>query len=186
MEIMAIDVSILNLIIGTVYVLFRMWLAEIKLKDELEFRKRYLSRYLSYYAGLVVVFNFENVIFNFITIAASPVVLVSIIGWDSLFFVKFNKRTYWEKNKGWLLVERATMHIPMIIIAIYLLVVHGLPSLTWIEAIRIVVYAFAILYLWFFVVDKRWYERYIWPTGLNIFIFADICIIGTAILCVVL
>ncbi len=174
------DAVIFNFLLGSLYLILRLWLVEFKLKEELEFRRHYLSRMLAYFTGLVILFDYKNMLMNFIIISALPVVIVSIMGWDSLFFVKFKKRTYWKKNKGWLIVERLTMHFPMATVGI-LLYNWGLPTLSIIEALQMIVYTIPVLYLWFMVVDKRWSERYIWPTGLNIFIFATLSIIGTSI-----
>ena len=174
------EIPVFNFLLGTLYVLFRLWLVEYKLKEELEFRRHYLSRMLAYFTGLVILFDYKNMLMNFIIIIALPVVIVSIIGWDCLFFVKFSKRTYWKKNHGWLLVERITMHFPMTAIGI-LLYIWGLPTLSVLEVLQFAIYTIPVLYLWFMVVDKRWSERYIWPTGLNIFIFATLSIIGTSL-----
>lgn len=174
------DSTLFNFLLGSVYLIFRLWLVEFKLKEELEFRRHYLSRMLAYFTGLVILFDYKNMLMNFIIISALPVVIVSILGWDSLFFVKFNKRTYWKKNKGWLIIERITMHFPMAAIGI-LLYIWGLPTLSIIEVLQLAIYTIPVLYMWFWVVDKRWSERYIWPTGLNIFIFATLSILGTSI-----
>ena len=46
--------------------------------------------------------------------------VISFLGWDTLFFIKFKRRTYWKKNHGWLLIERATLHLPLIISTIWM------------------------------------------------------------------
>jgi hypothetical protein len=167
-------------LLGVAFLLFRMWLCEYKLKDELEFRRHYLSRILSYYTALVIAFNFENLILNYIITSTVAVTVVSLIGWDAPFFKKFSSRTYWKKNHGWLIVERLTMHIPMLIVAIYLYMV-GMPQIEWIDGIRLYMFTFPGFYLWYIRVDKRWSEKYIWPTGRDIMVFATVSLIGNAI-----
>lgn len=171
----------LFIVLGAFGIIFRIWLVQFKLKDELEFRKDYVSRYMSVYFFIAMALQFQNELFNLIVATALPLMLVSFIGWDTLFFYKFKKRTYWEKNHGWLIVERLTMHPPMLIVALYWWIA-GLENVLLIQGsyatiIAAVILVFAPMLLF----DKRMTEKYIAPTGMNIFVSAILCLVGMVI-----
>ena len=106
--------SIALLIIGISFLIFRIWLTEFQLKDELQFRRHYLSRFLNYYYCLALISSFSWDIFNFILISETIALIIAIIGWDIPFFVKFKEKKFFRKNRAWVLIERATLHPPMI------------------------------------------------------------------------
>jgi len=168
-------------ILGASGFVFRLWLTHFKLKDELQFRKDYVSRYIALYFFLAMTLGFKNEVFNLIICAALPVMLVSFIGWDSLFFVKFKKRTYWEKNHAWLIVERITMHPPVIAVSLYWWIIDlkGIIGLT--NGIITIIAACILVMGPYMIWDKRWTEKYIAPTGMNIFIFMIISVVGLSI-----
>ncbi len=159
---------------GVAFLIFRFWLVEIKLPDELQFRKRYFSRILTYYGALTLIFELKNDLFNFIMLVAVPVLIVSIIGYDALFFIKFKRRTYWEKNHGWLIVERLTMHPPLLILGIWLYATGTVPQIDWIGAIGLMFGLLVVGCLPFFFVDERWTKKYLPKTAKDI-------IVGTSV-----
>jgi hypothetical protein len=100
------------------FFLFRLWLCEIKLKDELGFRKNYLSRSISYFVIICWVFDLQSMIFNVMWMGVIPVLCVAAIMWDVRFYKEaFGKNTppEWEEKKTWLVLERLTLHPPIII-----------------------------------------------------------------------
>lgn len=147
--------------LGVAFLIFRIWITEFKLRDELQFRRHYLSRFLNYYYCLALLSGFTWNLFNFILIAEWLPMIIAFIGWDIPFFIKYKKRTYWEKNRLWLFIERATLHPPMIgtIILMYL---HGLHSFVDISKLIILtIIGFLIVFLPWFLLDHRWTKKYI-------------------------
>ncbi|MFW9907521.1 MAG: hypothetical protein ACFFEF_03020 [Candidatus Thorarchaeota archaeon] len=150
--------------LGIAFLLFRIWIDEIKLVDELEFRRRYFSRFFSYYTALALSFGLLFCPFNVMVMIAFPILLVTSI-WDINFYRRFNSQTYWKKNRCWLLLERVTMHPPVVLVAIYMIVND---ARNFIEPPNLIIMAVssAILFLPFFLVDARWTKRYKWPEAL--------------------
>lgn len=168
-------------IIGSAFFIFRIWLVQFKLAEELQFRKDYVSRMMSLYYCIAMILQFKNPVFNIIVAASTPVLIASFFGWDLLFFIKFKNRDYWEKNHTWLLVERLTLHPPIMLTGIYWYIT-GLSSHIIITNWWATISASAILVLGPFVLwDKRISEKYIYPTGLHIFLSALASLIFTVL-----
>ena len=150
--------------LGIVFLLFRVWIVEVKLVDELEFRRRYFSRFFSYYTALALAFGLLFWPFNVMVMVGFPILIVTSI-WDVNFFRRFNSQTYWEKNRRWLLVERITLHPPLVVLAIYMIIAG---ARNFIEPPNLVLMALSIvvLYLPFFLLDVRVTKRYRWPQAL--------------------
>ncbi len=149
------------LIIGVSFLIFRIWLTEFKLRAELEFRRHYLSRFLNYYYCIALISSFTWDIFNFILISETIALIIAFIGWDIPFFIKFNKQDHWQKNKTWLIIERATLHPPMIGTVIWMLF-SGLRSFVDSSNLILIVIITLILGLLpYFLFDQRWTKKYI-------------------------
>lgn len=168
-------------IIGAIGLIFRVWLVEFKLEEELQFRRHYLSRILNFYFFIAMILNFENSYFNFFINCEIYVITVSFLGWDTLFFYKFNRRTYWKKNHGWLIIERLTLHIPIIIVGWWMFASDpkNFVDMTqlWDSLIIMIILGFGPWLLW----DKRWTENYIYPVKWSILAFTVVSIIGVMI-----
>lgn len=165
-------------VIGAIFLVFRIWLTNFKLQDELEFRRYYVSRFLNYYFCLAMVLAFQNEIFNIMIITVLPMMVISLVGWDSLFFVKFKKRTYWKKNHGWLIIERLTLHPPIVTVAIWMIItgIHNfftLPPTIW-----PFISGGILFYGVFFLLDERITKKYIPPTGANMVFGSLVSFIG--------
>ncbi|MDF1541160.1 MAG: hypothetical protein P1Q69_19840 [Candidatus Thorarchaeota archaeon] len=154
----------LVIILGVTFFLFRIWIVEFKLVDELEFRRRYFSRFFSYCTALALAFGLLLYPLNIIVMVAFPILVVTSV-WDLNFYRKFNSQTYWKKNRNWLPIERTTLHPPVVILAI-LMILNG--ARNYIEPPNLVsmVASVAILFLPFFLLDIRWTKRYKWPEAL--------------------
>lgn len=160
--------QLLTAILGFGMFIFRFWLAEFKLAKELSFRRHYLSRIINLHLFLAIAFNFESPVFNAILIACSPSMLINSI-WDYNFYKSFKNRSYWNKNHGWLIVERLTLHPPILIVGfwIYITGILGpegfgrfLPQETGLFPL---VMAIALSWIPFYILDKRWISGYNWP-----------------------
>ena len=158
--------QVITVILGIIFLLFRIWLDEIKLIDELQFRRRYFSRFFSYYTCLSLVFGLAAYPFNIMVIVAFPILIVTSI-WDINFYRRFNSQTYWKKNRRWMLVERITMHPPVVIVALFM-IFNG--ARNYIEPPNLVIMGLIITILFtpFFIFDERWTKRYKWPQALHV------------------
>ena len=150
-------------LLGSLFLFFRIWLTEFKLREELQFRRHYLSRFLNYYYGVALLWGFTSNLFNFILIADWLPMIIAFLGWDIPFFIKFKRRTYWNKgeNRVWLLIERATLHPPMIGTIIWMYT-QGLQS--YVDASHLLGYtliASLFVFLPWFLLDHRWTKNYI-------------------------
>lgn len=163
-------------IIGVIFFIFRIWLSQFKLKEELQFRRFYVSRQVNFYFCLMLIFSFQNYIFNYIVVTCLPAMFIASF-WDFNFYRKFKTRQYWQKNKTWLLIERLSMHPPMIIVGILLYVFdirNIIPTSEW--------WAFIVgiflVYVPGFLLDYRISKRYSWPKGRDLIIVMLISTIG--------
>lgn len=153
--------SVALLIIRVSFLIFRIWLTEFKLKDELQFRRHYLSRFLNYYYCIALISSFTWDIFNFVLISETIALIIALIGWDIPFFIKFNKQNYWQKNKAWLIIERATLHPPMIGTVIWMLFLGLKSFVDPSNLISIVIITVILGLLPYFLFDQRWTKKYI-------------------------
>ena len=150
-------------LVGGVFLIFRIWVTEFKLREELQFRRHYLSRFLNYYYGVALLLGFSSNLFNFILIADWLPMIIAFIGWDIPFFLKFKRRTYWKnkKNRVWMLIERATLH-PFMIGTIVWMYVKGLHSYVDTSMLLVlVIIGSLIVFLPWFLLDHRWTKNYI-------------------------
>lgn len=154
------------LIPGFLLLLFRAWLVEVKLQDELQFRRRYFSRFFSYYTCLALAFGLGAFPLNIMVMIAFPILLVTSI-WDINFYRRFRFQSYWTKNRRWLIVERITLHPPVVMVAVYMILTD---AKNYIQPPNLVVLLIGTLILFspFFVLDKRWTHRYKWPQALTV------------------
>jgi hypothetical protein len=147
--------------IGITLLLFRVWLVEIKLQEELQFRRRYFSRFFAYYTCLALAFGLSLYPLNIIVMVAFPILLVTSI-WDINFYRRFNSQAYWTKNRGWLLIERATMHPPVVLVAVFM-ILDGARNYIEPPNLLLMVLSVVLLFIPFFLFDERWRKRYKWP-----------------------
>jgi len=149
---------------GIAFFIFRVWIVEFKLKEELDFRRRYFSRFFSYYTCLALAFGLMAFPFNLMVMLAFPILVVTSV-WDINFVRKFNSQPHWEEKKKWAILERATLHPPVVILAIYMILTDARNYILPPNLVIMVIYA-VILFLPFFLIDKRWTKRYKWPEAL--------------------
>jgi hypothetical protein len=127
-----------------------------------------LSRFVNYHLFIAVLFAFRSAIFNAIVIACFPVMILTTV-WDINFYKQFRTRNYWTKNRGWLVVERLTLHPPILIVGGWIYVTGILNPLGFARFLFPEVGLFAIaiamplVYVPFFLWDNRWVRRYNWP-----------------------
>jgi hypothetical protein len=108
-----------------------------------------------------------------------PILLVTP-AWDFNFYRQFSSRTYWKKNKSWVLVERLTLHPPVIVIAACMLVI-GAQSYILASNLLFILAAAILLYTPFFLVDERWTKRYNWPQAPTVIFLVGASSLGMAL-----
>ena len=153
--------SVALLVIGVCFLIFRIWLTEFKLKDELQFRRHYLSRFLNYYYCLALISGFTWDIFNFILISETIGLIIAFIGWDIPFFIKFKKQNHWDKNHVWLIIERATLHPPMIGTVIWM---YFSELKTFVDSSNLIIFILITIILGllpYILLDQRWKTNFI-------------------------
>ncbi|MHA1796356.1 MAG: hypothetical protein ACTSUK_09590 [Promethearchaeota archaeon] len=179
-------------IIGLLYLIFRLWLDEIKLAKELDFRRRYLSRFANYFFAIALIYNLQNMVFNMIVITSMPAIWVAFLRWDIRFYKRFKKGISvssipleTKAQRVWMIIERLTLHPPM-------LAFGTIPFFTGLRKFALgsasssdlggqiltIFYAMILFFSAFFFMDVRWYKRHRWPTG-KIILYA---LIGSCIL----
>lgn len=161
-------------IIGLCFLLFRVWIAEIRLRDILKEERQYMSRIFSYYLAAMLIYNFQNMTFNLLVVGVLPYMIISL-GWDAVFFKNLNSVEEYKGHRFWLSIERLTTHVPMIIAGIIpfffdikTFVIGGLttgdPGIVF-----GFIYAMVLLFGPITILDVRFAKRTIWKTALGIF-----------------
>ena len=164
-------------IIGFVFLLFRLWLVEVKLQSVLGDERRYISRFLSYYFAFAMIYNFQNITFNLILVATVPIGLISILEWDRNFFRKrLRVVPEYQPVLPWMIIERITLHVPMVITGIIFyftglknFVFYGIDP-TIFERIVGLIYGTLLVVLPLIILDIRWTKKEKWPTARNMLI----------------
>jgi len=158
------DDKVILTLIGIVLLIFRIWIVEIKLVKELEFRRRYFSRFFSYYSCVALAFDLGWWPFNVIVMVAFPILVVTSI-WDINYIRRFKSQDHWANSWKWGFAERLTLHPPVVLVAIYMILMG---ARNYIEPPNLIlmVMVVIVLFLPFFLIDVRWTKRYKWPEAL--------------------
>ncbi|MHA1727633.1 MAG: hypothetical protein ACTSWY_02745 [Promethearchaeota archaeon] len=181
-------------IIGCIGLVFRLWLCEVYLKEELSFKKNYLSRTISYLVLIGWIYGLQNMTFNLLWASVTPVLWVGFFLWDMRFYrqilAKNNKELHpeWQEKKAWLLIERITLHPPIIILGLIPFFsgdlkgfILGNVALNDLGAqIMAVIYVNILIYAAFILLDKRATDSS--KTGKIIWTYQSICTVVTTIL----
>ena len=149
---------------GACFLFFRIWIVEFKLIEELQFRRRYFSRFFSYYTCLALAFGLIVWPFNLMVMVAFPILVVTSI-WDINYIRRFRSQEHWANSWRWGLIERLTLHPPVVLVAIYMILMG---ARNYIEPPNLIlmVMVVIVLFLPFFLIDVRWTKRYKWPEAL--------------------
>jgi hypothetical protein len=160
-------------ILGAFGLVFRIWLVQVKLKEELAVDQWHLSRTLVYALCLGMTVGFGDNVFTLIVAVALPTMIGAFLSYDITFlFSRFKFEEKWQINRKWVLIERLTLHPPMIIAGFYLFSLH-LPSLLPSFPNYGMLFAGIILiYGEFFLLDPRWVIKQDYPEGRTIIIGA--------------
>ncbi len=151
-------------IIGISWLVFRIWLPFYKVKDELEFRQMYVSRFTNLFAACMLIAGGEAAFLNCILFASFPAIAILTIIYDIPFYTKFSKRTYWKKNKYWVLIERITLHPPVLAVQIWM-IVKGIPDFIYPGDYISLIICAVVMLLTTLLFDPRITQKYHWPRG---------------------
>ena len=160
----ALEQALLVSAAGVAFLAFRIWLVERKLVDELQFRRRYTSRFINYYSVLAIIFVLSSLVLNLVVMISFPVLIVTV-GWDVNFYRGLRTKHFWKKNKRWLVLERLTLHPPVVALALFIILTD---AQLYIRAPNLVTIAVTAIFVYspFFLVDERWRSGYQWPQAL--------------------
>lgn len=148
----------------------RFYLTEFKLKKQLELKTGHLSRLLTYYLSIALILGFSSHLFWLIVIVALPTMIAAFLGFDLTFYKEIlQKDPKWKENRGWLILERITLHPPMIIAGFWLYFMDPKSFFTPLPS-GIEMFVGILLSIGAFLfVDPRWRQKEDWPTGIVIF-----------------
>ena len=155
-------------IFGAIFFIFRIWLCEVKLAEPLDYRRHYVSRFLTYYYAIAMVLSFENAFFNIVIAASVPAMIVIFFTFDFVYIRDMTGKRVKEDTplRHWLLVERWTLHPPLMITGLYWFAI-GLKSVVIYPIPSIGLTLLAILFpiITFMGIDPRWTKKTEAPLG---------------------
>jgi hypothetical protein len=152
---------------GIIWLVFRIWLPYYKVKDELEFRQMYISRFTNIFAACMLIAGGEAGFLNCILFASFPAIAILSLIYDIPFYTKFSKRTYWKKNKYWVLIERITLHPPVLAVQIWMLI-KGISEFIYPGDYISFILCTAVMIFTTLLFDPRITQKYHWPRGLHL------------------
>jgi hypothetical protein len=163
-------------IVGTIFLLFRLWLCEIKLHEVLGNKRGHTSRFISYYFGLAMILNFSVNVFTLISVISAPAMIFAVLYFDISFFLNEGREDI--PLKFWQIVERLTLHIPLIVFGIFYYAYS--PALEYFQLFTIPKFGVALLLagIPMFGFDPRISKKADWPRGPFILGGAILDIIG--------
>ena len=168
---------------GVMALLFRVWLTEVKLRDILGTKRRHLSRFCNYFFLLAMILSFQNSVFLLITVFSAPAMLISFFIFD-VPFLKHDVPRF-TPYRGWLIIERLTVHIPIAIYGFYFYLTFDL--IKYFQMLTIVNFGFGIAFTAtaLLMFDPRIRKREDWPRGPTLLAMVA-SIIGNLVYCIAL
>lgn len=163
-------------IIGVLFLIYRIWVTEVKCKTYLGFRNRFFSRITCYYYAIGLIFSFQIMAINALVVSSVFSFGSIFLFFDVPFFfnVKKEMAVYPHISKldiFWLLSERVTLHIPIISTGIWMMF-DFTAFINMSRGIIPLIIGVLLFYIPFFLIDARWKEKADWPLGLIIFLFS--------------
>ncbi len=144
------------MITGAIMFSVRVFLVEIKLTHELQDEKFYLSRLLNYlfWFSMILVFQVNAILIA--VLICFPTMLYSFFVLDipEIIQILHSKKKSVIPKKNYTLVERITLHLPIVIAGIFLIFMKNFHFFHEITALDVVIGGF-INYGLFFLLDPR-------------------------------
>ncbi|MHA1886426.1 MAG: hypothetical protein ACTSX0_00210 [Promethearchaeota archaeon] len=166
-------------IIGAIGFLFRFWLVELKLDQDLNHKRGHTSRFINYYFLIAMITDFGNNLFTLISVVSAPAMVMAFFFFDFPFY--FKDCLHPMKKKGWLILERLTLHPPVFIYAIYFYATQTLKFFFDLYNLSNLVISLVLVLIPLFVIDPRVVKREDWPRGLFMVLGAIIDVAGNLI-----
>ncbi len=163
-------------IAGALAFLFRLWLCEFKLKKDLGGKRGHTSRFINYYFLLAMFLDFGNNLLTLITIITAPAMVMAFIFFDIPFYVQDCRHPI--ENKGWLIVERITLHPPVFLYTVYFYAIQTRLFYFDLFTIPNFVIAMILVLVPLFLFDPRVTKKEDWPRGLFMVLGSIVNIIG--------
>lgn len=161
---------------GALGFLFRFWLCEFKLNEDLGPKRGHTSRYITYYFLIAMVLDFQNNLLTLITIVSAPAMVMAFLFFDLPFY--FQDCTKPMQNKGWLIIERLTLHPPVFLYTIYFYATQNRLFFFELYNFSNFIIAMILVLIPLFLFDPRIVKKEDWPRGLFMVIGSIIDILG--------
>ncbi|WP_457558166.1 hypothetical protein [Candidatus Harpocratesius sp.] len=168
--------SIYVQIAGALGFLFRFWLCEFKLDKDLNQKRGHTSRFINYYFLIAMITGFDNNLFTLITVVSAPAMVMAFLFFDLPFY--FQDCRYSMTNKGWLILERLTVHPPVFLYTVYFYATQSRLFYFQLFTFHNLILAIVLVLIPLFAFDPRVTKKEDWPRGLFMVIGAIIDIIG--------
>ncbi len=174
-------------IYALIFFVFRIWICEAKLRETFDYKRHYFSRVLNIFLCMAMINDFQYFVFNITLVTCVPTLVLALLIWDVNFYKRLRKNWATWDNKGWLILERLTLHPPILIIGLmpYFSQIFGMEltmgSLTFTglrefmlgnvastdiyTQIISTIFALIMNYSAVFFFDKRYYDKKGWPTA---------------------
>jgi hypothetical protein len=154
-------------IFGAIGLVFRLWVCEVRLKPLLEHRRRHLSRFLAcmFFLGMMAEFSYNT--FSLIIIVALPTMVASFVFFDVPFYYVIirDKDEEAHGHRFWLVLERLTLHPPMIIMGI-MIYIWGFHDLFYpVLELPMLITGTVLVFVFYFMHDPRWAIKDEPPSG---------------------
>ena len=164
-------------LLGIIFLLVRLWLSEVYLRDILKNKRYHTSRLCAYYLGIAMLSNFQNNVFTLISVVSAPAMVLALILFDFPFLFLNEGREDIPK-KFWQIIERLTVHLPLIVFGI--LFYRFASALSYLELFTIPKFIVALILtcIPMFLFDPRVVKKEDWPRGPIIVIGALTDVIG--------
>ncbi|MCP4760965.1 MAG: hypothetical protein GY870_04225 [archaeon] len=162
------------IISGIIFLIFRIWIGEFRLKNLLEYRRHFISRIGSYYYCFTLIFAFKSEIFNLVLLISLPLQLISLLTLDMNFFIKFWKENtdVENKEKFLLYLERVLLHPPLVITSIIMWLIGTSYFFNPAPFLSSYLVAFILFLIPWFFLDKR--SRIISSNTTGVYIFGGV------------
>ena len=170
-------------IIGILFLGFRLWLVEGKCKEWLGVRRRFFSRMETYYMCIAIIFQLRSITFNALIIQFIPSMIFISVWFDILFLVNIKKDAITKLNLKpvdtfWLIVERVTLHVPIIILGFWMVFDGVFQYVNFSQGWWPFIIDIPLICGAFFLMDERLSKKLDWPLGPIIVICGVIQTIG--------
>ncbi|MCU0821974.1 MAG: hypothetical protein MUC95_05810, partial [Spirochaetes bacterium] len=132
------------------------------------------------YFAIALILNLQNLIFNIIIFASSPIVLVTMF-WDGKFYFQSIRGNGGMAKRWWQLTERITLHIPIVSGGIFFALSGAQKFVNLNEGYMPLVYASIMILLPYFILDERWKSKYHWPDGIILLFLITAAVTAAAI-----